>query len=170
MHNFFIKKNLMELKNLFMVVLFLSMTGLVTIVKAEELTTYGSLGEVVDIHNSKADYGIGHRRLREGDIRFTENGEVIGKYHLISKVVDINTKTKKETRTFLASVKLPEGSLWLEDEVEMDNKSLPNSDNKISGVILGGTQGYKGITGTFDLQLAADGKFYVVVYHIVRGK
>ena len=67
-------------------------------------------------------------------------------------------------------VKLPEGTFWIKDVQEMPNKSLPSPNMKVSGVILGGTLGYKGTGGTFDAQLSADGKAQVVVYHITRKK
>ena len=67
-------------------------------------------------------------------------------------------------------VKLPEGTFWIKDVQEMPNTSLPSPNIKVSDVILGCTLGFKGIGGTFDAQLSADGKSQEVVYHIVRKK
>jgi hypothetical protein len=170
MSNLSLKNNVFCFKNSLVVTLFLSMSVLVTSVKAEDLTVYASFGEPIHVHNNQADYGMGHRRLRDGDLRLTENGDVIGNYHSISTVINVNKETKKDTRENLILVKLPEGTFWLEDVVEMDHKSLPQAGYKLNGVILGGTQGYKGITGTYDAHLSADGKVNVVTYHIVRGK
>ena len=170
MSSFTTNNNVIGFKNILMVFLFLSLTVLLTSVKAEELKVYASFGEVTDAHNNKADYGIGHRRLRDGDLRFSENGEVVGRYHSISTVINLNKETNIDTREYLVLVKLPEGTFWIKDVVEMSNKSLPSPNTKVSGVILGGTLGYKGASGTFDAQLSADGKNQVNVFHIFRGK
>ena len=170
MSSFTTNNNVIGFKNILMVFLFLSLTVLLTSVKAEDLKVYASFGEVTDAHNNTADYGIGHRRLRDGDLRFSENGEVVGRYHSISTVINLNKETNIDTREYLVLVKLPEGTFWIKDVQEMPNKSLPSPNMKVSGVILGGTLGYKGTGGTFDAQLSADGKAQVVVYHITRGK
>ncbi len=168
MSNFNKKNNVIGFKNSLLVFLFLLMTVLVTSVKAEDVTVYASFGEVADAHNDKADYGLGHRRLRDGDIRVSENGEVIGRYHSISMVINHNKETNTDTREYLVLVKLPEGTFWLKDVKEMPNKSLPHPDMKMSGIILGGTLGYKGISGIFDAHVSKDGKFVKTVYHIIR--
>jgi len=165
-----IKRDTISLKNVLMSVVFLTMTVLVTTVKAEELTTFSSFGEVNDAHNNKADYGVGHRRLRDGDIRFNENGDVIGRYHSISTVLNVNKETNTDTREYLVLIKLPEGTFWIKDVVDMPNKGMPLANGKVSGVILGGTLGYKGISGTFDAQASKSGKFAETVYHIIRPK
>lgn len=110
MSSFTTNNNVIGFKNILMVFLFLSLTVLLTSVKAEELKVYASFGEVTDAHNDKADYGIGHRRLRDGDIRFSENGEVVGRYHSISTVINHNKETNIDTREYLVLVKLPEGT------------------------------------------------------------
>ena len=170
MSSFTTNNNVIGFKNILMVFLFLSLTVLLTSVKAEELKVYSSFGEVTDAHNDKADFGLGHRRLRDGDLMFSENGEVVGRFHSISTVINYNKETNIDTREYLVLVKLPEGTLWIKDVVEMPNKSLPSPNTKLSGVILGGTLGYKGVGGTFDEQLSADGKNNMKVLHIFRGK
>jgi hypothetical protein len=170
MSSFTTNNNVIGFKNILMVFLFLSLTVLLTSVKAEELKVYSSFGEVTDAHNDKADFGLGHRRLRDGDLMFSENGEVVGRFHSISTVINYNKETNIDTREYLVLVKLPEGTLWIKDVVEMPNKSLPSPNTKLSGVILGGTLGYKGVGGTFDEQLSADGKNNMKVFHIFRGK
>ena len=170
MSNLMIKKDSICFRNILMAFVFLTMTVMVTTVKAEDLTVYAALTEPVDVHNVKADYRVGHIRLRDSDLSFIENGDVVGKGHSISFVINHDKKTDIDTREFLVLVKLPEGTFWIKDVQEMPNKSLPSPNMKVSGVILGGTLGYKGTGGTFDAQLSADGKAQVVVYHIARGK
>ena len=170
MNNLIIKRNAISFKNLLMSVVFLTMTVMVTTVKAEDLTVFSTFGELYDAHNNKADYGVGHRRLRDGEIRFDENGDVIGRYHSISTVINVNKETNTDTREYLVLIKLPEGTFWIKDVVDMPNKGLPTADMKVSGVILGGTLGYKGIGGTFESQISKSGKFAETVYHIIRPK
>jgi hypothetical protein len=171
MNNLIIKRDAISLKNVLMSFVFLTMTVLVTNVNAEDLTVYSTLTEAVDVHNDKADYGVGHRRLRDSDISFTENGDVIGKAHIISFVIHYDKKTDIDTREYLALVKLPEGTFWLKDMVELPHKVVKaNPVTKFTGDIIGGSLGYKGISGTFESQLAADGKAIVTVYHIIRPK
>ena len=170
MNNLIIKRDAISLKNVLMSVVFLTMTVLATSVKAEDLTVYAALTEPVDVHNENADYRVGHIRLRDSDLSFIENGDVVGRAHSISFVINHDKKNDIDTREFFVLVKLPEGTFWIKDVQEMPNKSLPSPNMKVSGVILGGTLGYKGTGGTFDAQLSADGKVQVVVYHITRGK
>ena len=154
-----------------MSVVFLTMTVMVTTVKAEDLTVYAALTEPVDVHNVKADYRVGHIRLRDSDLSFIENGDVVGKGHSISFVINHDKKTDIDTREFLVLVKLPEGTFWLKDMVELPHKVVKaNPVTKFTGDIIGGSLGYKGISGTFESQLAADGKAIVTVYHIIRPK
>lgn len=116
-------------------------------------------------------YGIGHRRLRDSDLSFTENGDVIGHAHSISFVINHDKNTDIDTREYLVLVKLPQGTFWLKDVVEVPHKAVKASQaHKFSGVILGGTQGYKGIGGTFESQMAEDGKAFVTVYRMIRPK
>jgi hypothetical protein len=171
MNNLIIKRDAISLKNVLMSVVFLTMTVLVTNVKAEDLTVYSTFGEVVDVHNDKADYGVSHRRLRDSDLSFTENGDVIGHANSISFVINYDKKTDIDTREYLVLAKLPEGTFWVKDLVEVPHKAVKaNPLTKFTGDILGGTQGYKGISGTFESQMAADGKAIVTVYHIIRPK
>ena len=84
------------------------------------------------------------------------------------------SKSKKndiDTREFFVLVKLPEGAFWVKDVIEVPNKVVKaNPVSKFSGDIIGGTQGYQGISGTYESQLAPDGKALMAVYHIVRPK
>ena len=171
MNNLIIKRDAISLKNVLMSVVFLTMTVLVTTVKAEDLTVYAALTEPVDVHNENADYRVGHIRLRDSDISFIENGEVVGHGHSISFVINHDKKTDLDTREYLVLVQLPEGAFWLKDVVEVPNKAVKaNPTTKFTGDIIGGSLGYKGISGTFESQLAADGKAMETVYHIVRPK
>jgi hypothetical protein len=171
MSDLIIKRDIISFKNILMTIMFLTMTVLVTSVKAEDLTVYSTFGELVDVPNDKADYRIGHLRLRESELSFTENGDVIGHAHLISFVTNYDKKTRIDTRKYFVLVRLPEGTIWLKDVVKVPNKAVKAPQGyKFSGVILGGTQGYKKIGGTFESQMAADGKAFVSVYHINRPK
>jgi hypothetical protein len=168
MNNFYAKRFPIS-QNILMVLLFLSITAFSTSVKAEDLTVYSTFGTLADAHNEKQDYGIGHGRLRESDLSFTENGDVIGHAHSISFVKKHDKKTNLNTREYLGLIRLPEGTFWLKDVVKVPHKVVTAPQGyKLSGDIIGGTQGYEGIKGTFESQMAADGKAFVSVYHIVR--
>ena len=171
MNNLIIKRDAISLKNVLMSFVFLTMTVLVTTVKAEDLTVYAALTEPVDVHNEKADYRVGHIRLRDSDLSFIENGDVVGRAHSISFVINHDKKNDIDTREFFVLVKLPEGTFWIKDVIEVPNKVVKaNPVSKFSGDIIGGTQGYQGISGTYESQLAPDGKALMAVYHIVRPK
>ena len=171
MNNLIIKRDAISLKNVLMSVVFLTMTVLATSVKAEDLTVYAALTEPVDVHNENADYRVGHIRLRDSDLSFIENGDVVGKAHTISFVIHHDKKSDIDTREFLVLVKLPEGNFWIKDVIEVPNKVVnSNPVTKSSGDIIGGTQGYQGISGTYEAQLAPDGKALMTAYHIVRPK
>ena len=171
MSNLIIKKDSICFRNILMAFVFLTMTVMVTTVKAEDLTVYAALTEPVDVHNVKADYRVGHIRLRDSDLSFIENGDVVGRAHSISFVINHDKKNDIDTREFFVLVKLPEGTFWIKDVIEVPNKVVKaNPVSKFSGEILGGTQGYQGISGTYESQLAPDGKALMSVYHIVRPK
>jgi hypothetical protein len=171
MNNSNIQRDAISLKTVLMSVGFLTMTVLATTVKAEDLTVYSSLAEPVEVHNEKADYKVGHIRLRDSDLSFIQNGDVVGHGHSISFVVHHDKKTDTDTREFLVLTKLPEGTFWVKDVIEVPNKVVKaNPVTQISGNILGGTQGYQGITGTYESKLTPDGKAFMTVYHIVRPK
>jgi len=79
---------------------------------AEDLTIYSNVVEHVDGHNEAKDFGVGHRRIRENDIRFTEDGKVVGKSYSISTTVKVNNKAGTGTRVVLGVIQLPNGTLW----------------------------------------------------------
>jgi len=138
---------------------------------AEDLTIYSNVVEHVDGHNEAKDFGVGHRRIRENDIRFTEDGKVVGKSYSISTTVKVNNKAGTGTRVVLGVIQLPKGTLWSETTVfDMPHKAIPGLGHKNDGIILGGTGAYEGVTGTYDLELSKDAKYIVAVFKIVRDK
>lgn len=138
--------------------------------KAQDLTVFASAGEMFNSHNNKKDFGKDHRRFRNGDLSFTENGDIIGKYHSVATVLSVNKKTHKELRGFLVSIALPEGTFWGESTVLMDHKSLATAGHKRTGVILGGTKAYEGVSGSFEKEMLPDGKHYKTIYHLIPAK
>lgn len=151
-----------------LVALLLSMTTYTA--TAQDLTVFASAGEVVHAHNNKQDFGKNHRRFRNGDLSFTENGDTIGKYHSVSTVLSVNKKTHKELRGYLVLIALPEGAFWEESRVEMDHKSSPTAAHKRTGVILGGNKNFEGVSGSFEKEMLPDGKHYKTIYHLIPAK
>ena len=138
---------------------------------AEDLTLYSNVVKHVDAHNAAKDFGVGHRRIRENEIRLSEKGKVVGKCYSISTTVKVNSKAGTGTRVALGVVQLPKGTFWTETTAtDMPHKAVPGLGHKHSGIILGGTRDYEGVTGSYDLELSKDGKYTVSVCHIVRDK
>jgi hypothetical protein len=138
---------------------------------AEDLTIYSNVVEHVDGHNEAKDFGVGHRRIRENDIRFTENGKVVGKRYSITTTVKVNNKADTGTRVALVVTELPKGTIWTEATVfDMPHKAAVGAGHKHDGIILGGTGAYEGVTGTYDFEVGKDGKYNVAVFQLVRGK
>jgi hypothetical protein len=138
---------------------------------AEDLTIYSNVVKHVDGHNEAKDFGVGHRRIREKEIRLSENGKVIGKSYSITTTVKVNKKAGTDTRVALIVTQLPKGTIWTEATVfDMANKAVAGAGHKHSAIILGGTGAYEGVTGTYDLEVSKDGKYDVTVVHIVRDK
>jgi hypothetical protein len=138
---------------------------------AEDLTLYSDVVKHVDGHNEAKNFGMGHRRIRENEIRLSEKGKVIGKSYSITTTVKANKKAGTGTRVALKVVQLPKGIFWTEATVDgMPNKAVAGAGHKHSGIILGGTGAYEGVTGTYDLEFSKDGKYTVSVCHIVRDK
>lgn len=138
---------------------------------AEELTIYSNIVKHVDGHNDAKDFGVGHRRIRENEVRLSEDGKVVGKIYSISTVVDVDRKAGTGTRVALGVTELPQGTIWTEmTATDMPHKSSIKPGHQHTGIILGGTRAYAGITGTYDYEIRKDGKHVVTVFHIVRGK
>ena len=138
---------------------------------AEDLTIYSNIVKHVDAHNDDKDFGVGHRRIRENEIRLSEDGKVVGKTYSISSVVDVDRKAGTGTRVALGVTELPKGTIWTEMTAsDMPHKSSVKLGHQHTGIILGGTRAYAGVTGTYDLEVRKDGKHVVTVFHIVRGK
>ena len=138
---------------------------------AEDLTIYSNIVKHVDAHNDNRDFGVGHRRIRENEIRLSEDGKVVGKAYAISSVTDVDSKAGTGTRVALGVTELPKGTIWTEMTAsDMPHKASPKLGHQHTGIILGGTRDYAGVTGTYDLEVRKDGKHVVTVFHIVRGK
>ena len=140
-------------------------------VLAEDLTLYSNVVKHVDGHNEAKDYGVGHRRIREVEIRLSEKGKVVGKIYSITTTVKLNNKAGTGTRVALGLVQLPKGTFWTETTVfDMPHKAAVGAGHKHSGIILGGTGDYAGITGTYEFEVSKDGKHITYISQIVRGK
>ena len=138
---------------------------------AEDLTIYSNIVKHVDAHNDNRDFGVGHRRIRENEIRLSEDGKVVGKAYAISSVTDVDSKAGTGTRVALGLTELPKGTIWTEMTAsDMPHKASAKLGHQHTGIILGGTRDYAGVTGTYDLEVRKDGKHVVTVFHIVRGK
>jgi len=138
---------------------------------AEDLTIYSNIVKHVDAHNAARDFGVGHRRIRENEIRLSEDGKVVGKAYSISSVVEVNSKAGTGTRVALGVTELPKGTIWTEVTAsDMPHKASIKLGHQHTGIILGGTRDYAGVTGTYDLEVRKDGKYVVTVFHIARGK
>ncbi len=142
-----------SIKCLFTATLLIAVGALSNTALAEDLAIYSNIVKHVDAHNDNKDFGVGHRRIRENEIRLSEDGKVVGKSYSISSVVDVDRKAGTE---MTAS--------------DMPHKSSVKLGHQHTGIILGGTRAYAGITGTYDLEVRKDGKHVVTVFHIVRGK
>ena len=140
-------------------------------VLAEDLTVYANLVKHVDAHNAAKDFGVGHRRIRENEVRLSEDGKVVGKTYSISSVVEVDRKAGTGTRVALGVTELPNGTIWTEmTATDMPHKASIKLGHKHTGIILGGTRAFAGVTGTYDFEVRKDGKYAVTVFHILRGK
>jgi len=138
---------------------------------AEDLTIYSNIVKHVDGHNEAKDFGVGHRRIRENEIRLSEKGKVVGKSYSITTTVKVNNKAGTGTRVALGVVQLPKGTIWTEVTVfDMSHKAVAGAGHKHNGIILGGTGAYEGVTGTYDFEVSKDGKSITTIFQIVRGK
>ncbi len=159
-----------SLKCLLTATLLAAASALSSTALAENLTLYAKIVKHVDAYNEAKDFGVGHRRIRQTEIRLSENGEVVGKNYGISTVVAVDRKNGTETRVAMGVTQLPNGSIWTEIKGPMPLKSPLKLGHKHTGIILGGTGDYAGVTGTYDLEVRKDGKYAVSVLHIVREK
>ena len=172
MSNLIVKRDVISFKNILMSVVFLTMTVLVTSVKAEDLTVYSTFGDLWGGPSVKGgDEGRGYYRFRSSKLSFTENGDIIGDANVISFVTRYDKRTRKDTREYYAVSNLTDGSIWIKGSVKVPHKVvIAPPSYKLTGVILGGTKDYEKITGTYESQLAPDCNAFVTVYHIIRPK
>jgi hypothetical protein len=160
-----------SIKCLLTATLLIAACALSSTVLAEDLTIYSNIVKHVDGHNEAKDFGVGHRRIRENEIRLSENGKVVGKSYSITTTVKVNNKAGTGTRVALGVTELPKGTIWTEMTAsDMPHKSSVKLGHQHTGIILGGTRAYAGVTGTYDLKVCKDGKHVVTIFQIVRGK
>jgi hypothetical protein len=160
-----------SIKCLLTATLLIAACALSRTVLAEDLTIYSNIVKHVDGHNEAKDFGVGHRRIRENEIRLSENGKVVGKSYSITTTVKVNNKAGTGTRVALGVTELPKGTIWTEMTAsDMPHKSSVKLGHQHTGIILGGTRAYAGVTGTYDLKVCKDGKHVVTIFQIVRGK
>ena len=137
---------------------------------AEDVVLYITLDkrQLTHIHNEKKDFGVGHHRYSTGKIRFEKNGPDVGEYHIITSVVSVNKAKNTDTREYIGISRLPKGDIVTQDTLEMEhvqvNAFKPGWAQE--GVIVGGTRGYKGITGTFSTRVTEDGRDFETVIHL----
>ena len=160
-----------SIKCLLTATLFSAACALSSTALAEDLTIYSNIVKPVDAHTDEKDFGVGHRRIRETEVRLSKDGKVAGKSYSISSVVDVDSRAGTGTRVALRVTELPKGTIWTETTVtDIPHKSSVKLGHQHTGIILGGTRAYAGVTGTYDLEFRKDGKHAVTVFHIVRGK
>ena len=160
-----------SIKRLLTATLLIAAGALSSTALAEDLTIYSDIVKHVDAHNDDKDFGVGHRRIRENEVRLSEDGKVIGKAYSISSVTDVDSKAGTGTRVALGVTELPKGTIWTEMTAsDMPHKSSVKLGHQHTGIILGGTRAYAGVTGTYDLKVCKDGKHVATIFQIVRGK
>lgn len=139
---------------------------------AEDLVLFQTITETKQFHmaekNKANDVGI---VTRVGDVRFTENGPVIGQFFHKVTVVHVNEKNKFDMREFTRSIQLPEGEIYTFMYFKAQPQKLVQKGDQFRGIILGGTGIYAGIKGTFDISVITPGDINSVhreVLHIQR--
>jgi len=138
---------------------------------AEDLVLYETITERKQFHlaekNKANDVGV---VTAIGDIRFTEDGPIIGQFYQKVTVVHVNEKDGFDMRERIRHVQLPEGEIYIMVHSKQTQQLVVKGD-KYTGVILGGTGIYAGIRGTFDFDVTGPGDLGQVrksVLHIQR--
>jgi len=124
---------------------------------AEDLVLYETITERKQFHlaekNKANDVGV---VTAIGDIRFTEDGPIIGQFYQKVTVVHVNEKDGFDMRERIRHVQLPEGEIYIMVHSKQTQQLVVKGD-KYTGVILGGTGIYAGIRGTFDFDVTGPG-------------
>jgi len=138
---------------------------------AEDLVLYETITERKQFHlaekNKTNDVGV---VTAIGDVRFTENGPIIGQFYQKVTVIHVNEKDGFDMRERIRHIQLPEGDVYIMVHSKQTQKLVVKGD-KYTGVILGGTGIYAGIRGTFDFDVTGPGDLGQVrksVLHIQR--
>jgi len=124
---------------------------------AEDLVLYETITERKQFHlaekNNANDVGV---VTAIGDVRFTENGPVIGKFYQKVTVIHVNEKDGFDMRERIRHIQLPEGDVYIMVHSKQTQQLVIKGD-KYTGIILGGTGIYAGIRGTFDFDVTGPG-------------
>jgi hypothetical protein len=138
---------------------------------AEDLVLYETITERKQFHlsekNKVNDVGV---VTAIGDVRFLENGPIIGQFFQKVTVLHVNEKDGFDMRERIRYIHLPEGDVYIMVHSKQTQLLVQKGD-KYTGIILGGTGKYAGIRGTFDFDVTGPGDLGQIrksVLHIQR--
>ena len=133
--------------------------GLNTAAFAESLqvVTYSdvTVPQTVDIMPSGPS--VGDMYVRQGSVRSSIGGPVIGEYFTTATIIYISDDLEKTARSFVMEEIYPDGSIYSMDVVQMNHKGPAKEGHQNEGAIIGGTGKYAGIRGSYALEVLDDG-------------
>lgn len=137
---------------------------------AEELTLFYRTQTASHLDVGEKGYSVGDSIVRIGSLHFEENGPSVGNFYSKSDLKHIDANKKNDVRFFLAEAMLPNGSIYIMDITIVTNGEVfAGSGHKHNGIILGGTDKYAGIRGTYDISVhPKDNKKGKTIFKIIR--
>jgi hypothetical protein len=119
---------------------------------------YSDIVEPTMIDMAPKGPSLGDMYVRNGAVRSSENGPVIGEYFSQATIIMLDTANDKSARSYMAEIVLAEGTIYHQDIVQLNHGRPIEEGHKHSGAIIGGTGKYAGIRGSYDLELLKGGK------------
>ena len=137
---------------------------------AEELTVYSRTQTASHLDIGEKGYSVGDSIVRIGSLHFEENGPAVGNFYSKSELKHIDTNKKNDLRFFSSEAMLPNGSIFIMDfTIVAYGEVFAGAGHKHNGIILGGTDKYAGIRGTYDISVhPKDNKKSKITYNIIR--
>jgi hypothetical protein len=118
---------------------------------------YSDIVEPTMIDMAPKGPSLGDMYVRNGAVRSSENGPVIGEYFSQATIIMLDTANDKAARSYMAEIVLAEGTIYHQDIVQLNHGRPIEEGHKHSGAIIGGTGKYAGIRGSYDLELLKGG-------------
>ena len=134
------------------------------------LVYYTDIAEPNMIDTAPQGPSLGDIYVRNGIVRSSQNGPVIGEYYTQATIIALDSANQKSARSYTSECVLPEGTIYKMDIVQFEHGHPVKEGHKHTGAIIGGTGKYAGIRGVYHVEVLKGGKAAKVTHEYWLGQ